>query len=216
MKRKLFAVCTVLALAASGYAAFACLSTRGVRVYLMGTRMGSILAGTWQPALLLAVVLWVPAVVAAIRKLRGRRKAPGKEQLPTEPLKEKKKTDRLEPRRGTEEPELLEPRKGREETETMEPAGGTEEETALLEPRGAAGEETELLEPRGAAREETESLASPVAAEREEPARPERDGGEESVKPPVLIRKEQRVCPNCGHHVSGKRFCAKCGTKVGE
>ena len=71
MKRKLFAISLVLALLASAYAAYACLSTRGIRVYLMGTRMGAVLAGTWQLALLAAVILWIPAAITLIRKVRS-------------------------------------------------------------------------------------------------------------------------------------------------
>ena len=58
MKRKLLTALLALALLASAYTAYACLATRGMRVYLMGTGLGAVLAGSWQFTLLAAVILW--------------------------------------------------------------------------------------------------------------------------------------------------------------
>ena len=91
MKRKLFAAVLVLALLVSGYTLYAYLSTRGLRVYLMGTQMGAVLAGSWQFTFLAAVVLWSPGVVALVRKaagLRGRKMAPGQAEDATEILQQ--------------------------------------------------------------------------------------------------------------------------------
>ena len=194
MKRKLFAISLVLALLASAYAAYACLSTRGIRVYLMGTRMGAVLAGTWQLALLAAVILWIPAAITLIRKVRGMRRhspVPTEDQTATEIVADE------------EDPEA---------TELLEPRGSAREATELLEPRGSAGEATELLGPQESAEKEM-GLPKPVkdatdAVFAESPVK----------RPAAPARGEpsQRFCPNCGHPVSGKRFCARCGAKTGE
>ena len=115
MKRKLFAAVLVLALLVSGYTLYAYLSTRGLRVYLMGTQMGAVLAGSWQFTFLAAVVLWSPGVVALVRKaagLRGRKMAPGQAEDATEILQQG----------GMEATERLEPRKG--ETDAADPCSG--------------------------------------------------------------------------------------------
>lgn len=174
MKRKLLAVLSALALLASVYTAYAYLSTRGVQIYLMGTRMGAVLAGTWQLALLLAVILWAPGMIVLLRKLselRQRRTASAEAQISAEVLAD-----------GEEETELLKPRTGAEaETELLEPRTGTEADVAKTDVVSGAREDTE---------------AKPAA--------------------PVRKAAPLQVCPNCGHPVSGKRFCARCGTKIGE
>lgn len=167
MKRKLFAITLALALLTSAYTAWACFSTRGLRVYLMGTQMGAVFAGTWQYTFLAAAVLWIPGAAVLLRRigaLKRRRAASPQSRIATEII-----SDELEAT------ELLEPR-------------GSEEETELLEPRSG-----------GEAPEKTESVFEMA----EPPAVPVREG-----QPPLL-------CPNCGHPVAGKKFCAKCGTKVG-
>ena len=74
MKRKLLTALLALALLASAYTAYACLATRGMRVYLMGTGLGAVLAGSWQFTLLAAVILWLPCLALAVGKVRGLRK----------------------------------------------------------------------------------------------------------------------------------------------
>lgn len=228
MKRKLFAVTLVLALLVSAYTAWACYTTRGLRVYLMDTQLGSVFAGTWQLTLLAAVVLWIPGATVLIRKvssLKRRGAATPQSRTAGGPIGGGEETELLEPRGGGEETELLEPRGGREETELLEPRGGREEtelleprgggeETELLEPRGG-GEETELLEPRGDG-EETE-LLKPRGGREETELLESRGSGEETERPTTPAQAEQPplLCPNCGHPVAGKKFCARCGAKVG-
>ena len=234
MKRKLLVITLAAALLAAVYTIFAYLSTRGLQIYLMGTRKGAVLAGTWQIALLADILLWIPGAAALIRKIKGRRKAPGvKERMeasapntqdPTEqPEKgETEETELLEQRRGeTEETELLEPRRGEtEETELLEPRKGEAEETELLEPRRGETEETELLEPRRGETEET-VLLEPCAGDDDETTVPEPEKSEpEKPQPERPAAKAAgkgtvQFCPNCGAPVTGKKFCPKCGTKTG-
>ena len=234
MKRKLLVITLAAALLAAVYTIFAYLSTRGLQIYLMGTRKGAVLAGTWQIALLADILLWIPGAAALIRKIKGRRKTPGvKERVeasapntqdPTEqPEKgETEETELLEPRRGeAEETELLEPRRGEtEETELLEPRRGGTEETELLEPRRGGTEETELLEPRRGEMEET-VLLEPCAGDDDETTVPEPEKSEpEKPQPERPAAKAAgkgtvQFCPNCGAPVAGKKFCPKCGTKTG-
>ena len=221
MKRKLLVITLAAALLAAVYTIFAYLSTRGLQIYLMGTRKGAVLAGTWQIALLADILLWIPGAAALIRKIKGRRKTPGvKERVeasapntqdPTEqPEKgETEETELLEPRRGeAEETELLEPRRGEtEEMELLEPRRGETEETELLEPRRGETEETVLLEPCAGDDDET-TVPEPEKSEPEKP-QPERPAAKAAGKGTV------QFCPNCGAPVTGKKFCPKCGTKTG-
>lgn len=193
MKRKLFAASLVLALLVSAYTAYACLSTRGLRVYLMGTGMGAVFTGTWQLTFLAAVILWIPGAVVLLRKVRGLRRrgavSPEAQSAAETVAGEGEETELLKPQRGEEETELLETRRGEEETELLEPQRDTEKETELLE-SGTDGQETEPV-----------FKAGEISGE--EPAAP------------VQAETALRVCPNCGHPVSGKKFCARCGTRVG-
>lgn len=193
MKRKLFAASLVLALLVSAYTAYACLSTRGLRVYLMGTGMGAVFTGTWQLTFLAAVILWIPGAVVLLRKVRGLRRrgavSPEAQSAAEAVAGEGEETELLKPQRGEEETELLETRRGEEETELLEPQRDTEKETELLE-SGMDGQETEPV-----------FKAGEISGE--EPAAP------------VQAETALRVCPNCGHPVSGKKFCARCGTRVG-
>jgi len=205
MKRKLFAASLVLALLVSAYTAYACLSTRGLRVYLMGTGMGAVFTGTWQLTLLAAVILWIPGAVVLLRKVRGLRRrgavSPEAQSAAETVAGEGEETELLKPQRGEEETELLETRRGEEETELLKPQRG-EEETELLEPQRDTEKETELLE-SGTDGQETEPVFKAGEISGEEPAAP------------VQAETALRVCPNCGHPVSGKKFCARCGTRVG-
>lgn len=186
MKRKLFAAALVLALLTSAYTGYAYLSTRGLRIYLMGTRMGRILACSWQFALLAAIVFWIPGGVALVRKIAGphrRRAAAAEGQGPTEILGEDTKTaPTLEPRKGgagaagPAKPQrggkTTAPLFGRqktagpnsrevgepEPTELLEPQKGGMEATELLEPQKDGMEPTELLEPQKGGMEVTELL----------------------------------------------------------
>ena len=208
MKRKLLVITLAAALLAAVYTIFAYLSTRGLQIYLMGTRKGAVLAGTWQIALLADILLWIPGAAALIRKIKGRRKAPGvKERMEASAPNTQDPTE--QPEKGeTEETELLEPRRGEtEETELLEPRRGETEETELLEPRKGEAEETELLEPCAGDDDET-TVPEPEKAESEKP-QPQRPAAKAAGKGTV------QFCPNCGAPVAGKKFCPKCGTKTG-
>ena len=174
MKRKLFAATLLLALLVSAYTAYACWSTRGLRVYLMGTKMGAILAGSWQITLLAAVALWIPGIVVLIRKATNLRRKPSafpQAAEPTEILQEDTgTTERLEPRKGSIDVAASQnsgkkktvplfgakraKQSGKAGTSGIDTAEPTElldhdvEATELLEPRRGSGDATELLEPR--------------------------------------------------------------------
>ena len=208
MKRKLLVITLAAALLAAVYTIFAYLSTRGLQIYLMGTRKGAVLAGTWQIALLADILLWIPGAAALIRKIKGRRKAPGvKERMEASAPNTQDPTE--QPEKGeTEETELLEPRRGEtEETELLEPRRGETEETELLEPRRGETEETVLLEPCAGDDDET-TVPEPEKSESEKP-QPQRPAAKAAGKGTV------QFCPNCGAPVAGKKFCPKCGTKTG-
>ena len=221
MKRKLLVITLAAALLAAVYTIFAYLSTRGLQIYLMGTRKGAVLAGTWQIALLADILLWIPGAAALIRKIKGCRKAPGvKERMEASAPNTQDPTEQPE-KGGTEETELLEPRRGEmEETELLEPRRGETEETELLEPRRGETEETELLEPRRGETEETE-LLEPCAGDDDETTVPEPEKSEpEKPQPERPAAKAAgkgtvQFCPNCGAPVAGKKFCPKCGKKTG-
>ena len=195
MKRKLLVITLAAALLAAVYTIFAYLSTRGLQIYLMGTRKGAVLAGTWQIALLADILLWIPGAAALIRKIKGRRKTPG--------VKERVEASAPNTQDPTEQPEKGET----EETELLEPRRGEAEETELLEPRRGEMEETVLLEPCAGDDDET-TVPEPEKSEPEKP-QPERPAAKAAGKGTV------QFCPNCGAPVTGKKFCPKCGTKTG-
>ena len=186
MKRKLFAITLVLALLTSVYTAYACLSTRGLRVYLMGTRLGTVLAASWQYTLLAAVVLWIPGIVVLLRRGAGRkgRAAALQGVEPTEVLAEGPTgTERLEPRRGTAQAAgTVGSREGQRHTaplvaQRQAPAVGEMEPTELLEPRHGV-EATEILEPAGDGAGDAELLEPRRgAAESAAPVPPADDAG---------------------------------------
>ena len=229
MKRKLFIITLVLALLLSAYTAYACLSTRGLRVYLMGTQSGAILAGTWQFSLLAAIVLWIPGVVTLLRKASGLRRhtvastelQPSMEDTVEEeypdaagPLQPRgaveKKTRLLRPRRGADQKtEPIQPQKDVERvTEPVQPRRSADQKTEPIQPRKGAERVTEPVQPRRSADQKTEPIQPRKGAEQvTEPIQPQRSV-EQKTEPP-------QVCPNCGHPVTGKKFCAKCGTKIG-
>ena len=195
MKRKLLVITLAAALLAAVYTIFAYLSTRGLQIYLMGTRKGAVLAGTWQIALLADILLWIPGAAALIRKIKGRRKTPG--------VKERVEASAPNTQDPTEQPEKGET----EETELLEPRRGETEETELLEPRRGETEETVLLEPCAGDDDET-TVPEPEKSESEKP-QPQRPAAKAAGKGTV------QFCPNCGAPVAGKKFCPKCGTKTG-
>ena len=195
MKRKLLVITLAAALLAAVYTIFAYLSTRGLQIYLMGTRKGAVLAGTWQIALLADILLWIPGAAALIRKIKGRRKAPG--------VKERMEASAPNTQDPTEQPEKGEA----EETELLEPRRGETEETELLEPRRGETEETVLLEPCAGDDDET-TVPEPEKSESEKP-QPQRPAAKAAGKGTV------QFCPDCGAPVAGKKFCPKCGTKTG-
>lgn len=184
MKRKLFAATLLLALLVSAYTAYACWSTRGLRVYLMGTKMGAILAGSWQITLLAAVALWIPGIVILIRKATNLRRKPSafpQAAEPTEILQEDTgTTERLEPRKGSIDVAASQnsgkkktvplfgakraKQSGKAGTSGIDTAEPTElldhdvEATELLEPRRGSDDATELLEPRRGSGDATELL----------------------------------------------------------
>lgn len=128
MKRKVLAVSAVLAALLTAYTAYAYLATRGLRVYLIGTRLGGILASSWQITLLAALLLWIPGAAVLIRKVSGRRGDATKAAKQTETV-DQGAEKRLESR-----------------------AAAVTAETELLKPRAAAAAaETELPEPQAAA-----------------------------------------------------------------
>ena len=148
MKRKLLVITLAAALLAAVYTIFAYLSTRGLQIYLMGTRKGAVLAGTWQIALLADILLWIPGAAALIRKIKGRRKAPGvKERMEASAPNTQDPTE--QPEKGeTEETELLEPRRGEtEETVLLEPCAGDDDETTVPEPEKSESEKPQPQRP---------------------------------------------------------------------
>lgn len=206
MKRKLLAGISVFAFLLSAYTCYAYFTTRGLQIYLMGTKMGAILAGSWQYTLLAAILLWMPGIVALFRyitKLRSKKAA-------MTAGKQTEITPGEEAAGGT---ELLEPAKGdADTTELLVPKVGSEAETELLisDKKG----ETELLEPRrgsgpelGVVLQETEGteILPPEPPDGKVSAHTEKKEAD-SVSP--------KYCPNCGNLVTGKKFCARCGTKV--
>lgn len=142
------------------------------------------------------------------------------------------------------ETELLEPRKSapEEETELLTPRAPAQEppsklaedgEPAVLEPHWPAevqaAEATELLtapEPIPKAEKTQEIPSLETAGAREEPVsldlsqrlKSQRAQGVPAASAPEEDGKGAPVefCPHCGHPVTGKKFCAKCGTRVGE
>ena len=147
-----------------------------------------------------------------------------------------RETELLEPRKPApeEETELLTPRAPAQESPSG-PAGEGEE--AILESRrpaeAPAAEATELLtapepvpeEPPKA--EKPQKIPSPAAAvPREEPVPVDLSQRLEPRKArsvPAASAPEEdgmgapvQFCPHCGHPVTGKKFCAKCGARVGE
>jgi len=198
MKRKLLVGISVFALLLSAYTCYAYFTTRGLQIYLMGTKIGAILAGTWQYTLLAAILLWIPGTVVLLRyiiKLCSKKASMAVEEQ-TEMI------PRGEAAGGT---ESLEPTKDDiDKTEPLAPKVGSAAETKLLvsDDKG----ETELLEPRKGSRPGLDVVAQD--AEGTEILPPEPDDGKEADPVPP------KYCPNCGNLVTGKKFCARCGTKI--
>ena len=174
MKKWLFRILLVLALAMSGYTAWAWNSTRGLKIYLMKTKMGAFLASTWQIALLAAILLWLPVVIVLLvrlsRRAKGRtpsaqtvpvgaaatvieprRAAPVTAAVPVQPTAPMEETELIPPAAPAEETVLIQPTAPAEETELIPPAAPAEE-TELIQP-AAPAEETELIQPAAPAEE---------------------------------------------------------------
>ena len=205
MKKWLFRILLVLALAVSGYTACAWNSTRGLKIYLMKTKMGAFLASTWQIALLAAILLWLPVVIVLLVRLsrRAKGRTPSAQTVPVgaaatviEPRRAASVTAAVpvQPTAPAEETELIPPAAPAEETELIQPAAPAEE-TVLIQPTAPA-EETIPLEPAASAAnaEPAEAAVPEPKAEQTRPAGP-------------------RFCARCGNPVTGK-FCARCGAKV--
>lgn len=193
MKKWLFRILLVLALAVSGYTACAWNSTRGLKIYLMKTKMGAFLASTWQIALLAAILLWLPVVIVLLVRLsrRAKGKTPSAQTVPVGAA-----ATVIEPRRAASVTAAVpvQPTAPMEETELIQPTAPAEE-TELIPP-AAPAEETIPLEPAASAAnaEPAEAAVPEPKAEQTRPAGP-------------------RFCARCGNPVTGK-FCARCGAKV--
>ena len=205
MKKWLFRILLVLALAVSGYTACAWNSTRGLKIYLMKTKMGAFLASTWQIALLAAILLWLPVVIVLLVRLsrRAKGKTPSAQTVPVGAA-----ATVIEPRRAAPVTAAVpvQPTAPMEETELIPPAAPAEE-TVLIQPAVPA-EETELIQPVAPA-EETIPLEPAASAANAEPA-------EAAVPEPKAEQTRPagpRFCARCGNPVTGK-FCARCGAKV--
>lgn len=208
MKRKLFVIASVVALLLSAYTAYAYFTTRGLRIYLMGTRMGAVFAGTWQLTLLAAVLLWIPGAVVLLRKFNKMRRRAASQTSAGQ--------TKTMGGRGTEDSaSLIQPQEGNaDETELLEPKTGSKDGTELLEPRKDNGDTTELIEPLQNGGDRTELLVR--EEEKTELLAPASDN---SDIPVIAAQKESepktpRYCSNCGNLVTGKKFCSRCGTKV--
>ena len=205
MKKWLFRILLVLALAVSGYTACAWNSTRGLKIYLMKTKMGAFLASTWQIALLAAILLWLPVVIVLLVRLsrRAKGKTPSAQTVPVGAA-----ATVIEPRRAASVTAAVpvQPTAPAEETELI-PSAAPAEETVLIQPT-APMEETVLIPPAAPAEETIplEPAASAANAEPAEAAVPEPKA--EQTRP-----AEPRFCARCGNPVTGK-FCARCGAKV--
>lgn len=193
MKKWLFRILLALALAVSGYTVWAWNSTRGLKIYLMKTKMGAFLASTWQIALLAAILLWLPVVIVLLVRLsrRAKGKTPSAQTVPVGAA-----ATVIEPRRAAPVTAAVpvQPTAPMEETELIPPAAPAEE-TELIQP-AAPAEETIPLEPAASAAnaEPAETAVPEPKAEQTRPAGP-------------------RFCARCGNPVTGK-FCARCGAKV--
>lgn len=164
MKKWLFRILLVLALAVSGYTAWAWNSTRGLKIYLMKTKMGAFLASTWQIALLAAILLWLPVVIVLLVRLsrRAKGRTPSAQTVPVgaaatviEPRRAAPVTAAVpvQPTAPMEETELIPPAAPAEETIPLEPAASAANaepaEAAVPEPKA---EQTRPAGPRFCAR----------------------------------------------------------------
>lgn len=229
MKRKLLIGVTAIALLLSAYTGYAFFSTRGLQIYLMGTKMGAIFAGSWQYTLLAAIALWVPGIVVLVRnvsKLR-RKKTTAAVGGPTEELPSGEVaggTGLIEPKKGTvRQTEPLVPVGSSMHTTPLVDTKGTDKITELLAPK--EGRETELLDPGGEGGNVTELLETPKGSDPIPHPSPQAQGVTEILMPePDKAaghgeKKESglsrpQFCPNCGNLVTGKKFCSRCGTKI--
>ncbi len=221
MKKKLFLAAVLLAALATGYTAWAYFSTRGVAVYLLGTRMGAILAGSWQWTLLAAVLLWIPGAAVLVRRLRrrGQKAAPAAKSAPDVPPAVPSGS-RIPPRKGTvgTGTGTIPPKAPQQPP--VQPAPAADAGATAVLPSAAATEvlppeedATQILPPEGEATEilPPEADATQVLPPEGEPTQPL-----PSAEPPAPAagQEDGAVCPVCGNRVSGGRFCTRCGAKL--
>ena len=156
MKKVLWGIGIFLALLPTAYVAYARYMIRGVRIYLVGTEKGAFLASTWQWALLAAIVLWLPIIIAVwaaiAKKIRSRREIAIPQYEVVSPTQTTRGVIEARGKAQKEQAtELIEPAAARAETELIEPASAaTRGNTDLLQPI-APQAETVLLrseEPR--------------------------------------------------------------------
>ena len=69
MRKKISIILLALGAAAAMYSLVACMLTRGLSIYRLGTKLGAVLAGSWQYTTAAAVVLIAAAVIPWILKL---------------------------------------------------------------------------------------------------------------------------------------------------
>lgn len=240
MKRKLLYVDIGLAALATVFSIAAYMYTRGVDIYVITTKLGSVLVIAWQIAALAALVLWLPPIIAGLRRL-DRVKSTGA----VSPVGAETQGDTntpIKPRKGTREKgagktgTLIKPRGPAADTEKTEPVAkhagdrtsgvfgavetGAEAPTELLNDLSDAA--TELVD--GPSNESpvppTETPAQPVSVPETQnaafPAVPGLDSAPvEKEAPFASVRPDGRVfCSMCGTEVTGKKFCPQCGKKV--
>ena len=72
MKRKVLFLSLVFAAVLTVYTAYAFIVTRGLKVYLISTRLGKALVSSWQITLLMALIFWIPVLVSLIKKVSSK------------------------------------------------------------------------------------------------------------------------------------------------
>ena len=209
MKKKLLLVNIILALAVSGYTAYAWGSTRGLRVSLMGQW----LASTWQLTLLAAAVLWLPTVIVLLRglsRLRTKKLAGDTQAFQPEPARTNVVSDAYgapvagegEPFQPTKVAELIPPAAPAEGTAPL--SSDVSAWTAEPIPPAEPAEGTAPLSSDAPA-DGTVLLPPDASAEGTVPLSPDAEQ--------IPQVKKARFCAKCGKPITG-RFCARCGAKV--
>ncbi len=239
MKRKLLCVDMALATLATVFSVASYVYTRGIDIYVISTNAGSFLVIAWQIAALAALVLWLPAIIAGLRRL-SRVKSAGAvphvgAKTPSETgmsvklrksnhEKSAEKTGTLiKPRGPVADPEKTE-RIAEDTGDVTSGVFGTVETSAeapteLLNDSSDAA--TELVDghsnepPAPPAAMSAQPVNGPVMPNAV-PAVPVRDSTPvEKEAPPAPVRSGGRMfCSMCGTEVTGKKFCPQCGKKV--